>query len=129
MTNGMPICRIRSAAKTVAPFRTMTSVSGAPRWSSSIWRASSATRFLMRRAEISGRSLSVNQEGRSIAPVGVAAGAFELHPEMLAECANRIALLGVGIGVALADDDRPEAAVVPAAGRQHRRRQRAALAV
>src|ERR1700687_3769121 len=66
---------------------------------------------------------------RSVAPVGVAAGAVQRHPIMLGERADRVALIGVGIGVSRSDDDRPKAPVIATARRQHCGRQRVAVAV
>src|SRR5882672_60744 len=63
----------------------------------------------------------------SVAPIGVAAGAVQRHPIMLGERADRIALIGIGIGVARSDDDRTKAPVVAAARRQHRGCQRIAV--
>src|SRR5207302_3125928 len=48
---------------------------------------------------------------------------------MLAERADRIALVRIGIGIAGSDDNRPEAAVVESAGGQHRRSERGPIHV
>src|SRR5437763_4592588 len=64
-----------------------------------------------------------------VAAIRVAAGAFQGHPVMLAEGADRVTLFGIGVGVAGPDDDRAEAAIVAPVGRQHRGGERIAVAV
>src|SRR5271166_3623558 len=65
----------------------------------------------------------------SVAAVRVAAGAFESHAEMLAERFDRFAVLDIGVAVGHADDNRAKRAVILAAGRQHRGRERVPFVV
>src|SRR5271166_6264850 len=48
---------------------------------------------------------------------------------MLAERADRVRVIDIGVGIRHADDNRPEALVVVAAGREHRGYQRIPLVV
>src|SRR5690348_17628768 len=61
--------------------------------------------------------------------IGVAAPSLESDAEMVGERTNGLGLLGVGVAVGGADDDRREADPLAPAGRKHRRRQRISLAV
>src|ERR1700730_17527484 len=48
----------------------------------------------------------------SVAAIGIAAAPLEGEAVMLAERADRVRVLGIGVGIRHADDDRPETAVV-----------------
>ena len=66
---------------------------------------------------------------RLVATVGVAAAAIEGETVMLTESADAVRVLDIGIRVGHTDNDRAEAAIIVAAGRQHRCDQRIALIV
>ena len=70
-----------------------------------------------------------SEQGRlaSIAAVGVAARPLEGEAKMLAERFDRVGVVDIWVGVRHADDDRPEAPVVAAAGRKHGGNQRIAF--
>src|SRR5215469_17550788 len=66
---------------------------------------------------------------RLVATVGVAAAAIEGETVMLTESADTVRVLDIGIRIGHTDNDRAEAAVIVAAGREHRGDQRIALIV